>query len=275
VGAPIDSTPSAASVDGSGFDTVFIGAGNAAQPTVGGYFAYNHNGQLAWAWNAPDGNGNHGVQASMTVANIGVFGSPAVTAPSLGQKQYAFQANGGQMLGGWPFFTADSSFSTPSVADLYGNGQTEVIEGGDSTAGVAFGQTYTNGGHLRVIGSGGNLICDHDFKQTIDSSTAVGDIQGNGQLGIVFGTGTFYPGAPDTNRLIATDSHCNLLWSTDLGGSTTSAPALADILGNAGEQVIEGANTGSGGLVWGINGANGAALRGGRSGRRARSSAEW
>jgi Tfp pilus tip-associated adhesin PilY1 len=38
VGAPIDSTPSAASVDGSGFDTVFIGAGNAAQPLVGGLF---------------------------------------------------------------------------------------------------------------------------------------------------------------------------------------------------------------------------------------------
>ena len=153
VGAPIDSTPSAASVDGSGFDTVFIGAGNAAQPTVGGYFAYNHSGQIAWAANATDGNGNHGVQASMTVAPIGFFGSPAVTAPSLGQEQYAFQANGGGLLGGWPFFTADSSFSTPSVADLYGNGQTEVIEGGDSTAGVANGQTYPNGGTFASSGA--------------------------------------------------------------------------------------------------------------------------
>jgi hypothetical protein len=262
VGAPIDSTPSVASVDGSGFDTVYIGAGNAAQPLVGGYFAYTHAGIVAWAANAPDLNGNHGVQASMTVANIGVSGTPAVTAPSLGQEQYAFQANGGSLLSGWPFFTADSSFSTPSVADLYGNGQTEVIEGGDSTAGVAFGQTYTSGGHLRVIGSGGNLICDHDFNQTIDSSTAVGDIQGNGQLGIVFGTGTFFPGVSDTNKLIATDANCNVLWSRDLGGSTTSAPALADVAGNSGEQVIEGANTGSGGLVWALDGANGGALAG-------------
>ena len=30
-----------------------------------------------------------------------------------------------------------SNFTTPSLADLYGNGQTEVIEGGDSTAGQA------------------------------------------------------------------------------------------------------------------------------------------
>ncbi|HEX4246176.1 MAG TPA: hypothetical protein VHY77_11450 [Acidimicrobiales bacterium] len=263
VGAPIDSTPSAASVDGSGFDTVFIGAGNAAQPMAGGYFAYNHAGTLAWASNAPDANGNHGVQASLSVSNIGVLGSPAVTAPSLGQEQYAFQANGGHPLSsGWPFFTADSSFSTPSVADLYGNGQTELVEGGDSTAGVAFGQTYTNGGHLRILGSGGNLICDHDFNQTIDSSTAVGDIQGNGTLGIVFGTGTFYSGASDSNKLIAANSGCGVLWSTDLGGSTTSAPAIADILGNGRGQVIEGANTGSGGLVWAVNGANGAHLPG-------------
>jgi hypothetical protein len=260
IGAPIDSTPSVANEDGSGFDTVYVGAGNAAQPQVGGYFAYTHTGVLVWASNAPDAGGNHGVQASMTVANFG--GTTAVVAPSLGQKEYAFPANSPSVLPGWPFFTADSSFSTPSVADLYGNGQTEVIEGGDSTAGVAFGQTYTNGGHLRVIDSGGNLVCHHDFNQTIDSSTAVGDIQGNGQLGIVFGTGTFYSGASDTNKLIATDAHCNVLWSTDLGGSTTSAPALADVLGNAGEQVIEGANTGSSGLVWAINGANGAALPG-------------
>ncbi|HEX4219620.1 MAG TPA: hypothetical protein VHZ02_14690 [Acidimicrobiales bacterium] len=259
VGAPIDSSPSAASVDGSGFDTVFVGSGNAAQPSVGGYFAYNHVGTLAWASNAPDANGNHGVQASMTVTNIGVSGSPAVTAPSLGQQQYAFQANGGTALSGWPFFTADSSFSTPSVADLYGDGQTEVIEGGDSTAN---GQTDPNGGHLRVIGSAGNLICDHDFNQTIDSSPAVGDFQGNGQLGIVFGTGTYYSSASDTDKLVATDSSCNVLWSTDLGGSTTSSPAIADVLGNGGEQVIEGADTGSGGLVWAVNGATGAALPG-------------
>ena len=58
-----------------------------------------------------------------------------MVAPSLGQDEYAFNAGNGSILPGWPFFTADSGFTTPSLADLYGNGQTEVVEGGDSSAG--------------------------------------------------------------------------------------------------------------------------------------------
>ena len=52
--------------------------------------------------------------------------STGVVAPSLGQDEYALNAANGSVLPGWPFFTADSGFTTPSVADLYGNGQTEV-----------------------------------------------------------------------------------------------------------------------------------------------------
>ena len=98
-------------------------------------------------------------------------GVNSVVAPSLGQEEYALNAGNGSMLPGWPFFTADSGFTTPSLADLYGNGQTEVIEGGDSSPGLAYGQTYTAGGHLRVLGAGGNLICDYNTNQTVDSST--------------------------------------------------------------------------------------------------------
>jgi hypothetical protein len=258
-GAPVDSTPSV-TPDGQGTDDVFVGAGNAANANVGGYVAFNHQGGVLWAQNAPDPNGLHGVQASMAVGTLG--GANGVVAPSLGQDEYAFNAANGSVLPGWPFFTADSGFSTPSIADLYGNGQNEVIEGGDSSPGIAYGQTYTAGGHLRVLGAGGNLICDHDFNQTIDSSTAVGNFLGGGQAGIAFGTGTYYPGASDSNTVIATDASCNVVWQTNLGASTESSPAIGDIEGNGSEEIIEGANTGSGGLVWALNGTNGAPLPG-------------
>ena len=189
-------------------------------------------------------------------------GVNAVVAPSLGQEEYAFNAGNGSVLPGWPFFTADSGFTTPSLADLYGNGQTEVIEGGDSSPGLAYGQTYTAGGHLRVLGAGGNLICDYDTNQTVDSSPAVGNFLGGGQPGIAFGTGTYYPGASDSNTLFASNADCNIAWSTNLGGSTTGSPAIGDILGNGGEEILEGADTGSGGLVWALNGATGAPMPG-------------
>lgn len=259
VGAPVDSTPSV-SPTGSGTDSVYVGTGNAAHPTTGGYVGLSSTGAQLWSRPAADPNGNYGVQASLAVGPL--QGVQSVVAPSLGQNAFALNAGNGATLPGWPFFTADSGFTTPSLADIYGNGQTEVVQGGDSTAGNAYGQQYSNGGHLRVLGAGGNLICHMDTNQTVDSSTAVGNFLGGGGAGIAFGTGSFYPGAPDTNKLFAADSHCNVVWRTDLGGNTISSPAIGDILGNANEQIVEGVDNGTGGLVWALNGSNGAALPG-------------
>ena len=258
-GVPIDSTPSV-TPDGTGTDTVFVGAGNAADPRSGGYYAFGNSGTEVWGQNAADPNGLHGVQASMAVGNLN--GVNAVVAPSLGQDEYAFNAGNGSVLPGWPFFTADSGFTTPSLVDLYGNGQTDVVEGGDSSPGVAYGQTYTAGGHLRVVGPGGNLICQYNTDQTVDSSTAVGNFLAGGQTGIAFGTGTYYPGASDSNTLFGANSSCNVVWRANLGGSTTGSPAIGDIEGDGNVEVLEGADTGSGGLVWALNGSNGAPLPG-------------
>ena len=217
-------------------------------------------GNEVWGQNAKDPNGLHGVQASMAVGNLN--GVTSVVAPSLGQNEYAMNAGNGSILPGWPFFTADSGFTTPSLADLYGNGQTEVVEGGDSSAGVAYGQTYSPGGHLRVLGAGGNLICDYDTNQTVDSSTAVGNFLGGGQTGIAFGTGTYYPGASDSNTVFASNTSCGIVWRAGLGGSTTGSPALGDLEGDGNLEVVEGADTGSGGLVYALNGSNGATMPG-------------
>ncbi len=122
-GPPVDSTPSVLP-NGSGTDDVYVGGGNAASPAVGGYYGFNNSGGQLWYHSAPDSNGSHGVQASLAVGSLG--GVNAVVAPSLGQNEYAYNAATGALLPGWPFFTADSGFSTPAIADLYGNGQNEI-----------------------------------------------------------------------------------------------------------------------------------------------------
>jgi hypothetical protein len=257
--APIDSTPSVSATP-SGLDDVYVGAGNASQPNTGGYFAFSNTGGQLWERNATDPNGNHGVQASL--ASGVIDGANAVVAPSLGQDAYALNASNGSTLPGWPFFTADSGFSTPSLANLYGTGN-DVIEGGDSTAGTAEGQTYTNGGHLRILGPTGNLICDHDFNQTVDSSTAVGNFLAGGATGIAFGTGSFYPGASDSNTVFGANAACNIVWSANLGGNTVDSPAIGDLEGDGNVEVVEGADDGSsGGSVYALNGANGATMPG-------------
>ena len=253
VGAPVDSTPSAAP-NGSGADDIFVGSGNAGDPKAGGYTGITSTGIPFWSRSAVDPQGNEGVQASLAVGTL--QGAQSVVAPSLGMEEYALNTATGNVVPGWPFFTADSGFTTPSLADLYNNGQTEVVTGGDSSTGWADGQHYTAGGHLRVIGSGGNLICSYNTNQTVDSSTAVGNFLAGGGTGIVFGTGNFFPGAPDTNMLFASDNHCNIQWREE---------RPRDPLGlgeDGGEQVVEGVDTGSNGVVSVLNGANGQQLPG-------------
>jgi len=62
--------------------------------------------------------------------------------------------------------------------------------------------------------------------------------------------------------LFAANPDCQIAWRDNLGGNTVSSPAIGDVLGNSGEQVVEGVDTGSGGLVWALNGSNGATLPG-------------
>ena len=172
-------------------------------------------------------------------------------------------AGSGGVLPGFPWFQADSSFSTPALDDLYGDGQDDIIEGNASSQGFAYGTQYQNGGHLRVLNPTGNvgqpqpsggLVCQYTTNQVVQSSPAVGDIlDGGSAIGIVAGFGSYFSGASDTDQLIAIDSHCNLRWEENLGGSTTSSPALADVLGNGQLQVVENA----GGTVWVLNGTTG------------------
>jgi hypothetical protein len=265
-GAPVDSTPSVAAINPGGLDTVYVGSGNAATPTAGGYQAIGPSGADQWFVQetnpSTDPTAHSGVQASLAVGNL--QSTTAVVAGSLGENQYALNAGSGALLTGFPWFQADSDFTTPAIADLYGNGQNEIVEGGDSTAGIAYNVTYPNGGHIRVLSAAGNagtgapgggLDCSSDYTQTIQSSPAVGEFLGGYTVGIVFGTGTTYAGSANTDQVIATDSHCNNRWATTLDGSTgTSSPALADVLGNGQLQVVEGTAAGT---VYVLNGSNG------------------
>jgi hypothetical protein len=248
---------------GGALGSVFVGAGNAEYPHNGGYLAYGPNGAPLWDTKVVDpGTDAHpayGVQASLTVADLQA-GAPGVFAGSLDQESYALDAANGSALSGWPFFSADSVFSTAAAADLYGTGQTELVVGGASTKGFALGQIYAAGGHLRILDSRGGLICSHAMDQEVDSSPAVGGFLPGGAVGIAVGTGSYYPGTSDTNVLDAFNSTCGLVWSDTLDGFTGSSPALADVQGNGALDVVEGTDNGITGDVWLLDGATGTAI---------------
>ena len=274
-GAAVDSAPSVAPINPGGLDSVFVGVGNGANLTAGDYQAITPGGSSQWTvqeTNPPSDPWPHnGVSSSLPVGDLQGGIAPDVVSGSMGQEEYAMNAYDGSVLWGFPWFEADSNFATPALADVLGNGQTQIIEGGDSTAGLAYDYQYSNGGHLRVLSPSGNflqpqpndgLVCQYNTDQVVQSSPAVGVLAGTGTVAAVFGTGTYWPGASTTDHLLAVNaSNCELLWNAGLDGVTTSSPALADVLGNGQLQVVEGTNNGNGGgSVWALDGADGSTI---------------
>jgi hypothetical protein len=262
---PIDSTASTST--GANGSTIYFGGGNAAAANTGGYYAWNANGTELWNQvvtnPSTDSASDGGVEASPSLGSVN--GTPFVNAGSLGQETYSLSASSGSVLPGWPFFSADSVFSTAAIGDLYSTGQDEIVVGGASSAGEAYGYHYQNGGHLRILNNHGGLICAANTNEEIDSSPAVGPVLSGGAMGIVTGTGSYFGGSDD-DTIKAYDSRCNLVWSQTLDGLTGEggggSPALADVQGNGQLQVIEGTDQGPGkaGSVWALNGATGAEI---------------
>jgi hypothetical protein len=261
-GAPVDATPS---INGT---IVYVGTGDAAHPTGGGYLAINSDGTERWYRTQaarPGTTAIAGVQASMTVGVL--QGTRTVVAGTLGQYEDELHSSSGQLMPGFPWFAADSEFSTPSIVNLYGNGRNYIVEGGDSTAGNAYGMQYSDGGHIRVLDPAGNLgqpqpndglTCEYNTTQGVESSPAVGNFLEGDDKGIVVGTGITYQSASDSDKLIAVNPHCGLVWKAALDGSTLDSPAIVDALGYAGHvQIAEGTSTGSTGTVYLLDGANG------------------
>jgi hypothetical protein len=257
---PIDSTASV--VPTAAGDDLYFDAGNAADPSEGGYYAYGPGGTPLWntlATNpSTDPLPDIGVEASPTVGSAG--GTRFVVAGSLGQRTDALRAADGTLLAGWPFFSADSVFSTAAVGNLYGTGHDEIVVGGASTAGFAYGQHYHDGGHLRILNDHGGLVCAADTNEEVDSSPAVGPILPGGALGIATGTGTFYPGS-DEDTVKVFDTRCNPVWSESLDGATGGSPAVADVQGDGRLAVVEGTDQDNGnGSVWALDAGTGALI---------------
>ena len=180
-------------------------------------------------------------------------------AGSLGQVSYALDAGSGALLAGWPFFNSDSTHSTAALADLYGTGQNQIIVGGDQSAGEGQGQTYSNGGHLRILTGSGNQICRADTNQVVDSSPAVGGIPARGwhrhrgRNRVLLPRGLRLEHRPRLQHPLS----AGLVGAG--GRQHLSSPALSDVLGNGSLQVVEGTDQGTGGSgsVWVLNAATG------------------
>jgi VCBS repeat protein len=239
----IASSPAVGDLDGDGLPDIVIGCGsNTDLAKAGGVFAFRRDGTLLWQFSPRDTDGNgqpDHVWSTPAIGDINGDGHNDVVFGSWDFYVYALDGRTGQPLSGWPVFVRDSVWSSPALADLDGNGTLEIVIGADCHAEGSPIDT-PNGGALFVFRADGTnfpgfprFATDPLFAPVgIDSSPAVGDIDGDGCPEIIVGTGNST--SSGGKKLYAWHNDGSLVsgWPLTLAGHPVSSPALADLNGD-------------------------------------------
>lgn len=230
---------SAADLDGNGRLEVLVPVGGVfATYTFGGFVVLDAlSGQTIWTYRAydqagspllPDGYSD-GVVSSPTPGDLDNDGDLEIVFGGFDQRVYAFHHDGSP-VSGWPRFVRDTVWTSPALADLDNDGFLEIIFGIDTHhEGTPF--NTPNGGGLYVFRGDGRIMPGWPkfIGQTIFSSPAVGDLDGDGDLEIVHGTGDYFNNPTAGNKLYAWDHQGNLLWTGATSGYVVGSPALGNL----------------------------------------------
>ena len=289
VRAPVQASPTVADLNGDGKPEVIVGMGGwvDAQCWNGGVVALNgQTGAQLWLFDtqdwlnqAPDGM-KDGVWSSPVVADLDGDGVPEIAFGAWDQCIYLLNNNGVPLWGNLPgilpltycgghgFYLEDTSWSSPAVADVDGDGKLEIIIGADISPGNVYGDPA--GGYIFVFKKDGTVLARKWIDQVVYSSPAVADLDKDGKPEIIVGTGTYwngtgyyvnvfnYDGAQTNvrNRLVQK-------WRLPTAGRVFSSPAIGDLNLDGYKDIVVTSyigNDGANGEVWAWSGRDGSLL---------------
>ena len=257
-GSAIDSSPAVADLTHSGKKNIVVGVGSTWRHNQsGGVLVYNADGTRrctfrtrdsgnVWANNPhPDGYPDP-VFSSPAIGDINGDGFPDIVFGSFDLHIYAIDRNCHKLIDD---NVEDSVWSSPVLRDIDGDGRMEIFIGGDQYKG---GAIDWSGGEFRALkwspGSPGGVqeLWKRQVRDTIWSSPALGDIDGDGRVEVVVGAGFFYH-RDDGRRIFAwhaDDGSAVTGWPVMTGGYTMPSPALGDVNGDGVPEVVVGSSDG-------------------------------
>lgn len=277
--APVTGSPAVGDIDGDGDLEIVVPLGGDVGDldNNGGIIAFNHTGNQLWRYNSQDhrdGTGNtdgwaDGVRPAPTLCDLDGDGDLEIAFGSFDQRIHLVDHMGKTLWNNLPtgapagpgFYNADSVWSSPACADFNSDGSMEIVIGAAISGGgiLPDGTRTVDGGFLYVFDRLGNVLVRRFIPEDIQSSPAIGDLDNDGDLEIVVGTGWYwwnvhgrtatpYVYAFDTSQIFsnlpyADDSKLPHMpgWPQVTNYPGFSSPALADLDGDNDLEIIIGA----------------------------------
>ena len=276
----IESAPAIGDVDNDGNLEIVVTTGgypNSANPADnkhGGIIVYEVSGSLSlslkpgWPYLTVDAGGQgvggstpdgirDGIWAAPALGDLNGDGDLEIVTLGLDRRIYAVEHDG-TAVSGWPIFRDNApllrgGWSSPALADIDSDGLPEVIVGTDSPpwngddGSGPFPSQYDNPDYTKstvwALNGDGSLVPGWPTitQQQVQSSPAVGDIDGDGDLEVVVGTGLGIAGTAGYKVYAWHHTGAPVSgWPRTTGGNMPAPPALADLNGDNVLDVIIG-----------------------------------
>ena len=276
----IESAPAIGDIDNDGDLEIVVTTGgfpdsqNVADNKHGGIVAYEVSGGLSlslkagWPFLAVDAGGQgtggstpdgirDGIWSSPALGDLNGDGDLEIVTLGLDRRIYALEHDG-TAVSGWPLSRDNApllrgGWSSPALADIDNDGLVEIIVGTDSPpwngddGSGPFPAQYDTPDYTKstvwALNGDGSFVPGWPTitQQQVQSSPAVGDIDGDGDLEIVVGTGL---GIAGTNGYKVYAWHHTGApvsgWPRTTAGNMPASPALADLNGDMVLDVIIG-----------------------------------